>query len=369
LIGEHGFDFGIELNVLLVTNLDFIDLLKKAEIFGCAYGVVPKGPLGVPMREISLVGRNADGLQKAFAEFHQWANFTDGDAVDITLIFLKDGGYLFCIGRDRQRAICEFRRSKSVLSPIVMEGSYVKKFDTRDPALQEFREYKSKLLISPFLFGAAAFIGDPAKLSAPHGIQRLSVEPILKFEIRFLDEEDIKPGTFMSSLLTRSGKMPRRKRKHSLSTFGKPRQPTPVEISRHRTETLETHFPVTIERLRSGRFPEVVGIAGTKGLREWQIEQAVCNLLLSESLCNGEPFYRTLAPEEFTTKLALALGDREENSNTPIPSRFAIETILTQVRLDGFELLRAVGSLRPILNVESLQQSLRDLGLLEPYDA
>ena len=154
------------------------------------------------------------------------------------------------------------------------------------------------------------------------------------------------------------------------SAVSKPKKTLPAEYFRHRLAILERHFPVTIERVRSGRYLEILTTLNARGVRNWQFEQAACNLLLSASLCNGKRFYPTIAKADLQTRIVNALKDREEKSDTPDLRQFSIHEILTQVRLDALQLLHAVGhhpSSSATLN--SLQKKLADLNLLEPGNA
>jgi hypothetical protein len=351
--------------------VSFVELLKQAEIVACAYHYAQSGPLGVPMREIALVGRNAEALARVFAEFKRWSNSTDGDAVELIFIFLKGGGYLLSIGRELTRATRDFRGSDRTVSPILMSGSYIKKFDTRHPAVEELREYKSKFLISPFLFGAAFKRGSD-KLPILDDVQPLhDLEPLLKFEAEFLDEEDILPGTSHHLLITlaQQSEVLKKDRKASIPRLPEPRQQQPADYFRHRTEMLGRHFPVTIERIRSGRYSTMMTSLKAQGVRDWQIEQAVCNLLLSASFSNGQPFYTALEHDEFTNRIVDALRLRQEKSDTPDLSHFSSNDILTQVRLDALELLREVGRPSSLSTLDSLQKKLADVSLLEPGNA
>jgi hypothetical protein len=319
------------------------------------------------MREIALVGRNAEPLTRAFTEFKRWSNSTDGDAVELIFIFLKDGGYLLSIERELTRATRDFRGADRTVSPILMSGSYLKKFDTRHAALEELREYKSKFLIAPFLFGAAAFDGSGGPPVSENVQPLQTLEPLLKFEAEFLNEEDIRPGTSHHPLLihARQSKVRKKSKKASILRLPEPKT-QPGEYFRHRTTMLGRHFPVTIERIRSGRYSAMMTSLRAQGVKDWQFEQAACNLLLSASLSNGQPFYPAFTHDELTNRIVEAVRLREERSDTPDLSQFSINDIITQVRLDALELLREVGHPSSSSTLDSLQKKLADLNLLEP---
>jgi hypothetical protein len=356
---------------MLVSDPSFIQLLREAEIVGCAYNYAESSPLGVPMREIAVVGRNKEPLAKAFEVFKRWANTTDGDAVELTFIFLADGGYLLCIQREYTRAIRDLGGGDSFGSPMMMGGIYTKKFDTRHAALEELRKFKRKL-ISPFLFGAAAVTpssGGVPNLGDVQPIQDL--EPLLKFEAEFHDEKEIRPGTSEYLLLRMSQRSGKKSRMPASPSLPRPKRQDPEDYFRQRRRRLERNFPVTIERIRSERYSEMVKAIKMQGAKGWQFEQAICNLLLSTSLFSGQLFYRGLGSDDtLTTEIIRALRTREEKSETPEATQFSIQDIVTQVRLDAIELLRAAGRTPPqSCSLDTVQRQLAYLKLLEPQDA
>jgi hypothetical protein len=99
------------------------------------------------------------------------------------------------------------------------------------------------------------------------------------------------------------------------------------------------------------------------------LEQAACNLLLSASLCDGQPFYPNLGSEQFVNRISQAIEEREERSDTPEVTQLLTKDVIAQVQLDAMALLRAKG--QPLLSstLESLQEKLALLNLLEPQNA
>jgi hypothetical protein len=322
------------------------------------------------MREIALVGINREPLIKAFTAFERWAASGDGDAVKLTFIFLKDGGYLLCIEREPSRTTHDLTGSDRIYSTILFGGSYIKQFDTRHPALEELRQYKQAFLISPFLLGAAVL--ETPSTPAPNNIDPLDeVAPVLKFEADFLDEDAILPGTsFYSLLRNKPNSEPIRKhqKRDFLSSLPAPEPQQPEEYFRHRTRMLERYFPVTIERIRAGRYAGMMNVLQSRGVKEWQVKQAACNLLLSASLFDGLLFYPNLTAEELTSGVTKALEGREERSDTPEISRFSTEQIIAQVQLDAIALLEAERQTISSLDLDNLQRKLAQLNLLEPLN-
>jgi hypothetical protein len=323
------------------------------------------------MREVELVGSHSEPLTRAFIEFKRWASFGDGDAVALSFIFLKAGGYLLSIGREPARARRDIMGSDRTYSPILVGASYIKRFDTRQRALEDLREYKRKHLISPFLFRAAVIKRGAGTAPVLEQVEPVTdIEPLLKFEAEFVDEDTIEPGTSHHSLLTMSQQSEssgRARKQPSLSSLPDAGRQQAADYFRHRARMLERHFPVTIERIRAGRYSEMMSVLREGGVKDWQFDQAASNLLLSASLCNGQIFYPTVSSGEFTKLVAQAIQQREERSDTPELTRFSTNDIMAQVRLDVMALLHAEGqTLSSSSTLDSLQEKLARLNLLEP---
>jgi hypothetical protein len=364
---RQGFDFGVEIRGMLIADMSFIDLLKQAEIIACAYGTAPETSLETPLPQISLVGFNGEPLAKAFAEFGRWASSGDGDAIELTFIFLQDGGYLLLIERERTRAIWSLEGTNRIFSNILFGGTYIKKFDTRGPHLAQFRSHKERLLISPFLFGAVSIAKKNSDIPTLQDIQPIAtVVPLLKFEAKFLDEHAINADSPYHPLLKLTKESAPSKNKRGLaSPLPPPSIQRPVDFFRHRSKIIDRHFPVTVERIRANKYPALIGAIRERGIRDWQFEQAVCNLFLSESLCQGTRFYPTVPSEGFERIIAHAIHEREERSDTPEIDTLPLEDIVTQVTLDGVALLQAYGDKTSPSDLERLQRKLAELNLLE----
>lgn len=364
---QYGFDFGIESGAMVVSDISFIQLLQQAQIIGCAYRYAPNSSLDLPLREIDLVGRKREPLIEAFKILNDWASVTDGDAIELTFIFLNDGGYLLSIQREVTRAIRHLCTEDTFGEPLLMTGIYQKKFDTRHPALEELRGYK-KNLVSPFLFGAAATI-QPQDNKEFTVVPLEESNPILKFEAEFVYECDVIAGSREHSLLQASRNF-RKKTNKSKSTIPEYSRQTLKEHFNQRKKRLERNFPVTVERIRTQRYPEMMHAVTALGAKDWQLEQAICNLLLSTLMCNSSFYICISSANELCPAIIKALKAREENSETPAPIDFPVEDIVNQIRLDGIALLRSQGrKISQSANLADIQKQLARAQLLEPIDA
>lgn len=358
---------------MVVQSVEFMSQLKQANIIGCLYRIVP-GPWGKHIPEISLIGVNIDPLKRAFAEFRRW-DPEDGDAVKLTFIIPSaGGGYTLAIEWERSRATYALTGFDRFFSHFLAGGTYAKSLDTKNTFVQDFRAYVERFGVSPFFFGASVMENKQTSSQFENVKPLADVPPLLKFEAEFVDERDLKPRSLFAQLLASKNVKPASRqsaRKDSLfeeHESGPEKQKLP-DYSVRRETILNRHFPLTIERIRSGRFSHTLENVCRQEIEIWQFEQAICNLLLSGEMLNGKPFYPGIAREDLIAQIARATNAREEQSDTRLPSDFSTDLIIEQVRLDGIALLANVRRPPFPSELRTIQNELRTRGFLEPLNA
>lgn len=80
---------------MIVGSFDFVQQLSAAQVRAVAYGEAPFDGRFIP--RITLIGRNSTALKLAFEEFNVWCAASDGDAIDLSIIFQKSGGCILGI--------------------------------------------------------------------------------------------------------------------------------------------------------------------------------------------------------------------------------------------------------------------------------
>lgn len=359
-LSGHGYDFGAELHALIVPGPDLTSVLTQAGIIGCAYGLskVPEIPQPLPL--ITLVGTDAQQMRLAFNQFHRWASAGGGDAVELTFIFLTNGGYLLGISPEENRSRQRLSGYDRVYSPITVTPLYVKQLDTRQSFLHEFQDYKQHL-ISPFLLAAAVTKATLGPNVTPDSIEDLhDVKPLLKFEATILTEPEVQEHTLPSLVLHSASKKrvrPPRSRYH---------QPEGRDYAKRRQEIIARHFPLTIRRLRATPLPQDIGRESESAqIRSWQVEQAICNLTLSKELCSDLPHYRCIASrKQLIEQVPAALRNRYEGIETP-KRTFSATEVIEQVRLDGLALLRELRQKVKSPTIHRIQRLLAQSGFLD----
>lgn len=285
-----GFDYGCLPYAMAIGSFDFPNHLSAASVDGVAYGAAWSDVVNETAPAISLVARHGEALAKAFETFNAWSKATDPDSVEITFVFRKSGGYVLAISTEYTRLERRCLGFDRTHRPMAFAAMWFKPIDSVHPQLQRFRKHCSAP-IAPVLFDGVVYTGprDRLSVSSPPDVRPIpDLQPLLKFDVNFVDEEEVKPNTVGWLALNIES------RPVSKTPTGPPR-PEPRDVGKQRVKALTCHFPVTLERMRrSSNIRDLIRQLSDEGVREWQIEQVVCNLALSEQMGRG-PHYAGLS--------------------------------------------------------------------------
>ena len=354
----RGFDYGCLPNVMALASFEFPSRLG-ASVEAVGYGWRWSEAVKQTVPTISLVAQSGEGLVKAFEEFNAWSQVTDPDSVEITFVFLKKGGYVLAISPEftrLERRCLGFDRAHRTIGvgPI-----WYKPIDSVNPLLRKFRNYCSSP-IAPFFFGGVTYVGPTSGLGhlAPPDVSLIpGLEPLLKFEVNFVDEDEVTPNStawFALKVVSRQ---------EIQSPTGK-QKTEPDDIAIQRVKTLGHHFPVTLERIRrSLSVPPLMQQLAVSGVRPWQIEQALCNLVLSADMGRGAHFLG-LSVRKTERAIVEAIRSRYELADGGDIPTFSIEDISTQVIADGNALLRHLNK-KECKDLEEIQVALQSVSVLE----
>ena len=354
-----GFDFGCLPFAMGVGSFDFPAHLSAASVGAVAYGSAWSEVIGKTVPTISLVAMDGDELAKAFDIFNAWSKATDPDSVELTFAFRKSGGYVLAISAEpsrlTQRTLGFDRTHRTMLAG----ATWFKPMDSTHPLLLRFRE-RCSAPIAPFLFEGVRFPGPPSGLRSspvPTDLARIpGLQPLLKFEVQFVDEDQARPET-IGWLALNSGHLPVSKLPDRTKSESK-------DIARQRVETLKCHFPVTLERLRRGStMTDLAGQLVMEGILAWQIEQAICNLVLSKEIGCGL-HYVGLNGHKVEATILQAMRSRHEIADGENLPQFALNDVRTQILADGNALLRYLGQ-ESAEQLVSLQENLKSVSALE----
>ncbi len=342
--------------------MDFNNNLIAAEILAVAYGFDFSQDLGTQVPAITLVGKNESPLRTAFDEFWSWTKDTDADAVELTIVLSNSGGYHICIGPEVRALYKRALRFDAVANPLAFQLTWIKPIQTTSQPLRDFRDYVYGGSVRPFLLRAAKYAG-PLPLSGtsrPDHIRPiLDQQELLKFEIRFVDEGSDEDLQWQKIALG--------KEKEKSDTV-KERNTIPKSmVWSRRKKSLKSIFPVTLWRSRSSEsFKNVKTEAEKRGLHDWQIDQALCNIVLSREVCGGKLHFSELSDGNWLDSLWEALGNRFEMSGVDHGgfARLTIDDIERQVMLDAKALLNHYGAEDIEEDIQRVQQMLEERSLI-----
>ena len=348
---------------MALASSGFLDHLNAASVDAVAYGSVWSEAVNRTVPTISLVAQRGDDLAKAFEEFNAWSQMTDPDSVEITFVFRKSGGYVLAISPEPsrlERRCLGFDRTHRAMPFVAI---WIKPINSVHPLLRSLRKYCSAP-IAPFVFGGVTYMGPKGVLSpsSPPDLPPIrGLQPLLKFEVTFIDEDDVTPNS-MGWVALKAGS-----RQVPKSPTGR-RKPEPDDIAKQRVKTLAHHFPVTLERIRRSLSapPLMMGLAES-GVRAWQIEQALCNLVLSAEMGRGA-HYIGLSAHKAKSIIIEAMSLRYEQADGGAIPTFPIEDVATQVVADGNALLRYLGK-KGCTDLTGVQPSLQSLSALDAATA
>ena len=362
-----GFDYGGLPWIVAHSSIEFPRYLSTASIVAVLYSGEWSEATNQTVPMISLVAQHGDELAKAFEEFNNWSDVTDPDSVEITFVFRKSGGYLFAISPELsrlERRCLGFDCTYQVLAAHLI---WIKEINTVHPLLQRFREHCSAP-IAPFLFGGVAYGGLQASLSTctPSDIENIQgLQSLLKFEVTLVDEDDVKPNStgWMALRVADAGWQ-----QQAPSSPTGPPKPSPNKVAKQRIKTLRHHFPVTLERIRrSSSVPVLVPPLVADAVRPWQIEQALCNLVLSTEMGRGVHF-SGLSGRKTANSIVEALTARYEVADGGDIPVFTIDDVRTQILADGNALLRFLGK-KERIDLAETQAALQSASALEAVTA
>ncbi len=361
--GPWGFDYGVSIRTGAIGSIDFTQKLREAEVIAVAYGSMYSEEVQNMVPVLTLVGRHEVPLQETFKEFNRWAEASDGDAVDLTLVFGKRNGYTLIIGADPERLVNRILKYDVIGEPFSFLVWWVKRIDSLSSPLKNIRMFLERG-IRPFILSAATYSG----LTAPDAQLPELLKPVrdlrnlLKFNIRFVDE-----GSERDEEWQRIARLAKDKKARSKLPRRESRLPDPKSVFSSRSSRLKALFPVTLWRAETSEdIKRIIAGAEMLGLRHWQSQQGLCNVLLSREVGKGEPHFMGIPEADWPERLVSRLRERYEiaNGDLGLVASISPEEIVRQAVLDAGALLSGYGEKVVSSNLNLVQKALKKHGLL-----
>jgi hypothetical protein len=362
--GPWGFDYGVSVRAAAVGSVNFSKKLTESDIIAVAYGSTYADEVHAMIPSLTLVGRNEFPLQEAFKEFNAWADASDGDAVELTIVFHQSNGYTIIIGANTEKLINRTFRYDAVLEALIFQVYWAKPIDTLSEPLKEMRAFL-EFGIRPFKLSAATYSG----LTTPGAGMLDLVKPVrgvrdlLKFSARFVNE-----GSEEEKDWQRIARLAKDRKGRPKQPKEKPELPDAKSIFTSRANRLKTLFPLSLWRAETcGNVGSIMEEVGKLGIRQWQVQQAVCNLLVSREIGTGAPHFIEIAERDWPDALIKRLRTRYESGigEAQAIKTITLEEILRQVQLDVGYLLSNYGVKAPPTELVSSQKELNRLGFLD----
>lgn len=359
---DKGFDFGIEATFLNVPAFEWANDITRSGVAGCAYGEQFVPELGTKIPSISLIVRDGVLFKKAFSQFEEWIAGSDDDAVDVTIVFLRSGGYLLGISREieRQHALSP---TPAFFDRIEMVQSWIKTMDSTHPAIRTLQQYH-RGFIAPIAIDAVLL--PPTGLPRPGQLMRPvpGTRPLVKFHYSFVEEDDEAMQPAAEAILS----VHRGRDAPPSRTMGARRRPArqPSQWLAKRADVFAQMFPVTLFRARrTGLLDRVRRHHQSQGVVTWQVEQAICNLVTSRQVGSSGLHYNGLRRDELLDRVGrLAANYMEIADGSDSLSEITDEAVSHQLFLDASFLVKHLGETPRDNSLSSRQSILRRRGYL-----
>ena len=319
---DRGFDFGLQMRVAAVTDLDFNQALRDAGVIGCAYGLAPVDGMSRPVPSITLIGTDRSAFARAYKQFVGWGCEEDGDVVDIALLLRSDGSYDFWLGPEMNRSFYRIMPQADLFDPLMLNISWIKHLDSTNVLVRDLKQYCASRF-HPVVICAA--IGDPNNRTSLNIENIPEWKGILKFWLTIIEQSETPDDPRFARLNARPSRS-----KNTPSS-----QSTPQDLCRRRTRTLDIAFPVSRERVRrSSLVHDVRRLVGFESVTEAQVIQGAINLMLSDELVPGDTHYRQITGD-LDKKIWDAIISRVEMADGACrPSNQEPITVARQIDLD-----------------------------------
>jgi hypothetical protein len=294
------------------------------------YTRLPSFGLLVDAPVLAMIFDVEESARECFTHFTGWAKGSEsGDAVGIGFVEFENNDYGMCIYQDYEmllgRTIPE--RVRPEVDPIFMVFNYMKMFPGQS---RGYAWFKSAVRDSPFVLVPAASGGAPMMDLA-----------VTKRSVNFYKEHEVPEHSPEGAILR-----PRASGGETELNLPIPEsvKPQPDQVATRRRRQLRRFFPVTLERMQwSSAFEAVRKSLLMEGFREWQVNQALCNISLRrrfpDEFGKGDSNVNVVDVLGRLVNTYEALGTSQVTSDEPEPSR-----LRAQIRADSAYLLKSVSA-------------------------
>lgn len=323
MVANFGMDYGVRPRMILMADQSFAEYFDKAKCIGMMYINCPDASSDLIPTEIGFNFEVEEYASKFIAELVRWVKESGDDerAIDLEFIDLNNGEYMVAFGPNREmfskRMLPDYLEDR--VDPLLFMFSKGKELSTGKNYAQFKKNYKQGRRII-----VRAFVG------FKDGQQgRILNEYFIKSAFSFIKEDDLTQESLGYYLL---------KAKNKPITKKSLKRTAPVNyepIDNRRTDELAYFFPITIDKIRrKGWLSETIQSIPAH-IDHKHIEQAICNLILTERLRKQSSDLKTTGPGHDMNILQYLLDSIEAfDSYFPEDAFFTKALIKQQLKRD-----------------------------------
>ncbi|MDR6460481.1 hypothetical protein J2786_003615 [Chryseobacterium vietnamense] len=324
-----GFDYGVKPFFILLGDMEFSDLFKKADCRGVVY-IFRQGENEEEMIPVQMafMFQNEEPAEKFMDNLLGWISKSndEGDAVSMEFIENNEGGYTIAISpeidRFHNRMIPKNLRNR--VTPIFMVQTHFKKIDTLGQNYLNFKANYSKAdgIAIGYVIGNA------------NKIIKQSKKYFIKKDFHFCKQDDISNNSTAMTYKAVKGKS-----SFDPSKLPKPPKESIEKITERRVSEMKSLLPLTYNKLNNLWLGDI-----QKKLSETYdfeiIKQAICNLTIFERLKQMDNLSPDFTKEGYPNRIQEYLLGTYESFDSYYPSDdfYTEELIVNQVKNDQREL-------------------------------
>ena len=323
-----GYDYGVKPFFMIVGDMEFSDLFRKAECIGVLYMFAKDNNDNLIPVQMAFIFKNEKPAKKFLDIVLGWIEKSnnDGDAVDMEFIENNKGGYTIAISPEIEKLTERMipPNFKNKVTPFVMVQTHFKEIDNLGQNYLNFKKNykKTKGIAIGYVIGSAS------------NIEKKSEKFFMKTVFKFHKEDEIPNNSFSSSY-----KAAKDISDLKPEDIPKPHKDTIEQISERRVSEMKSLLPLTYNRLENLWLGDLQNQL-EKNYSLEVIKQAICNLTIFERIKRdekiGEDFTKTDYPNRILDYLLSSIESFD--SYYPEDNFYTEGRVISQINNDKKEL-------------------------------
>jgi hypothetical protein len=323
-----GYDYGVKPIFMIIGDMEFSDLFKRAECIGMQYVFGKDSNDEIFPVQMAFLFKNEEPAKKFLDILLGWIDKSndDGDAVSLDFIENNKGGYTIAISPEIHRLSERMipKHLKNKVAPIIIVQTQFKEIDILGQNYLNFKANYKK--VEKIAIGYA--IGTTTK------IEKQSEKYFTKKEFNFYKQDEI-PTNSMAISYNATQELS----SFDPKTLPKPQKETIVEISGRRISEMKSLLPLTYNKLTNLWLEEIQKKLSLQYDTEI-IKQAICNLTIFERIKRINDLSSDLTKEGYNNRIFNYLLSTYESFDSYYPPDdfYSEELIIKQIQNDKKEL-------------------------------